>query len=502
MCSRLWAIAAIGFLLLLGCATRATDRVRPVPPDNTPDLINERGALTYVARTYDARGVSGGPSRVQGLILLRDRSELAPLGGPYFGDGFGNLIRRGTFNARAYGGRAEYALTFPRRGGMQIALDFRRDSVVDAVVDISPDSSYGIFADAELQRLLDCFVAGVTAGQNPVEVMNACLGVAGGEGGGGGLGAAPARDYDRLAEPDCEPSGGLGEGVPESVSGPTWERTRTRNFHDEESGESFFMTERSTQEGAMSREVRVYDHSGNLVFEMSVYFNEHGERRYMSTTTWTHHDGVSTAETTIVENGTGRSFTTTMGTTTTRREGEPEEGAESGEGEGEEGAEPAETGTTGQPGAGCELEGTCPVADPRCGPPQNDADSLWNCVARTGLTPLECLERIQDAIFAATGCRRAVGPAGQTVPECPPSPSETFSDCIAGGGNVEECLRGAITDAGGGEIEPGMINDDVFGRFRNAGSSGITYLDTTPLGAILVTLCAEVDQCPFGPGIF
>jgi hypothetical protein len=183
--------------------------------------------------------------------------------------------------------------------------------------------------------------------------------------------------------------------------------------------------------------------------------------------------------------------------------------SESGDADGEaaEGTNPSAgandgTGSSEQPGPDCEIHGDCPFTDPRCEAPRNDSESLWDCIAETGASPMECLLRIRDGVAAATGCVHVPGPSGQSELQCPPGMSQQLIDCLTGGGDLSECMEAGLFDAGG-EVGPeGTGGDDLLQPFRNSGSSDIDYVEISGVGAIFLGFCNEgVEQlCTGGRG--
>jgi hypothetical protein len=136
-------------------------------------------------------------------------------------------------------------------------------------------------------------------------------------------------------------------------------------------------------------------------------------------------------------------------------------------------------GPVSQPGPECD---DCPTEDPRCAPAPNDIASLWDCQAQTDKSLWECLERLQDVIYSATGgrCSTEPGPDDRPTIRCS---DRRLGECLAEGRSVVDCLR-ENRGFGGGDDMPGPENDDL--RDRTGGSKGRAglHIDTTPMGAV------------------
>jgi hypothetical protein len=463
---------------------------------------------------------------------LRDKDDYASLGGPYYADEFGNLLRLGSFNVQRYAGAADFAITYLRAGGVQLVLDFRRDSVVDVVFDLTPEGRIGFIADSQLLELIDCFVGLTSGGLDPVKALESCLGRADSAGGkDGGMTLLPAGAHDRLAAPECGPAGEPDRGVvaqPPGGGGENWTEVGRFGPHDDGPTRSTVVFEtRPNAAPGLGPDARITITSSNrdtgriAITQTVIDYNETGTRTTVTRDRSTPLPNGRVAyerERTVDGRRQGRTLTWVVDPATGECTGDCREAGQtspsSSSSDGADGgtenpdaggssAAPADGGDTGQPSPTCELDGTCPVSDPRCSAPRNDAESLWDCVARTGLSPLECLARIQDAIFAVTGCENTPGPADQPLRKCLRSPARSFAECLERGGAVEECLRRAAVDAGGSELAPSEF-DDLTSEFRNAGASDIEYVETTPVGAVLFALCQRgMEQfCRNNPGRF
>jgi hypothetical protein len=100
---------------------------------------------------------------------------------------------------------------------------------------------------------------------------------------------------------------------------------------------------------------------------------------------------------------------------------------------------------------------------------------------------MDCLARLNDAVYATTGCMTVLGPSGQPELQCPGSDADQVADCLSTGAAIDGCLG----DAGGGTGE----NDDLLDTFSGIGSSDISYLDYTGIGGVLLGFCDEgVEQ--------
>jgi hypothetical protein len=359
------------------------------------------------------------------------RSDLRPVGGRYYDDGFGNLIGFGTFKAPKLGGLSRYALTFRKSGGIQLALDFGEDAIVDVLLELDRDGRLGALADPDTQWFLDCMSQQIAGGSNLVAAANHCLESVGG--GGGGLGRSREWDADRLSEPDCDEQGG----VPGSVAGPKFgSGFGSVSIVELDGGYEMTIERHETNSGQVRLDAVVRDATGRIVYEESRVIDEYGEvtdrttveHRYdenghyvdSHVTRW--EDGDQTGEATVIDdpNDYDDVIDVEIGEATIE-ETEP--------------APQPDTDSTRQPGPECE---DCPVEDPRCAEAPNDIASLWDCQAETSLSLIECIERMQDAIYNATGGRCATEPGADdrpsiavtdasTIASTPAAPSGTVS---------------------------------------------------------------------------
>jgi hypothetical protein len=540
MKSLMWQLCCIGISASLTGSAAGQD-AQPIPErqdSRVNSVLDERGALDYVATLYDAQGKLSSQTKVQGLVMPNETTRYTSVGGPYYADEFGNLVRLGTIVARQYAGGANYAVTFLRNGGMQLAIDFRRDRVIDAVFDVTPGGAYGVFANPELGPFVDCFIARATAGEDPLEAANNCLrgAKAGGEDGGGpGVPSlAPKGEYDRLSEPDCGDGSGRSGGVPEDVRQP--------GATDEEGWSQIGRVSSTSEDGNTRTTVTWFgrENGGGTLQDSRLIVESRNRVTGEEAVQWTTVDHSSDGRTSVVQSRhrverlsdgstrttdemyvNGRRVSRTQYTVDSagrctgdcpRDDSDDSDDSDAGtsSSEGADGGE-ADAGTppdggqgdAGQPGPQCELEGTCPHEDPRCSAPRNDAESLWECVARTGQTPLECLARLQDAVFAGTGCAPIPGPDDGTTRQCPQNLPRSFLECLQEGSTAEECLRQSLMNAGAADIAPSEL-DDLTAPFRNVGASDIEYVEMTGVGAVLFALCNRgMEQfCRRNPGVF
>jgi hypothetical protein len=448
-------------------------------------LIRERGTLAYLSRTYSAPGVPS-DSKVSGLVIMRQPADLRPIGGDYYDDGFGNLIGFGSFAAPKLGGRASYALTFRKKGGMQLAIDFRDDLVVDLLLELDKDGRLGALADPDTQWLLDCIAQQIAAGSNMVAAANLCMASVGG-GGGGSLGRNAELDADRLSEPDCSKRGGPPGSVTQGGGG---DGTVVINL---DNGDTIYAESTTDEHGNTTLTITITDSQGRVVYNERTTLDASGNEVSSDVTQVTHNRDGSTRVTserreggTVVESS-DRTVGPRMDPSfpnvieievfigPARIEPLPRRGG---------------SGPTRQPGPECE---DCPVEDPRCAPAPNDIASLWDCQAETDMSLLECLKHMQDMIYTATGGRCAVELGADDRPNIKCA-DKRLMECLQGGGNVEECLRSAGYRGDIDDIGPG---DDDFMRGRYGDQRGRVgaYMDSTPMAAVWVLLC-PVDQCP------
>jgi hypothetical protein len=481
------ALCLCALIVLAGCATtERSSRLRvPGPSAVFGELIDERGALTYVSRTYSAPGDLDRSSEVTGLIVMRRAADMRAIGGHYYDDGFGNLVRFGVFKAPPLGGKARYALTFMPGGAMQLALDFRADAIVDVLLQSGPGSRLGTLADPDMQWFLDCMSEQLSGSANVAEAANRCLNEAGG-GGVGGLTADAARDINRLKEPDCERR----SGVPGSVMQPG------RSHHSAtavelEGGYTVKATSWEDADGTSGYRIEMHDGEGNLVYRETGTKNARGQMVEQEIETVDH------------DSATGGSITRTRRYENGRKTEDSEVEIGSAVMEEDSGGDepaPASGSTTTRPGPECGDD--CPVEDPRCAPAPNDIASLWDCAVQTDFSLLECIERARDAIYTATGgrCRTERGPEDRPTVQCS---ERRLQECLEGGESIVACLR-ENPQYGGGDDAPDPNDDFLRDRFGTSRGRVGLYIDTTPMGAVFAGFCREGGEqfCRPGGGRF
>ncbi len=376
---------------------------------------------------------------------------------------------------------------------MQLALDFRDDAIVDVLLELDRDGRLGALADPDTQWFLDCMSEELVGGENLIAAANKCLEGLGG--GGGGLGRGPELDADRLGKPDC----GDGGGLPGSVAGPKFGSgfgSITRVELDD--GYDMTIERHETAGGQVRLDATVRDADGRIVYEESRVINEHGEVTdrttvehrydengdYVDSHVTRYENGEQTGEATLDDDP--NHFTMELGEITIE--------------EVDEDGEPVtpDVAPIRQPGPECE---ECPVEDPRCAPAPNDIASLWDCAAETGLSLLDCIERMQNAIYTATGGRCAPEPGAddRSSIRCG---DRRFNDCLDAGGSIQDCFNASRLGGGDGVV-PGDEEDDFlrdpFGRSR--GRVGF-YIDTTPAGAVFFAFCRRGLEQFCGGGRF
>jgi hypothetical protein len=477
-------LLALGSLTLLdGCES---DRHRSEVSGRAAmfsQLIHERGGLTYLSRTYSTPGIPS-DSKVTGLVIMRQPADLRPIGGDYYDDGFGNLIGFGSFSAPKFGGRSSYALTFRKNGGMQLAIDFRDDLVVDVLLELDKDGRLGALADPDTQWMLDCIAQQIAGGANMAAAANLCLKSVGG--GGGGLGRGAELEADRLSEPDCSKRGGPPGSVTEGGGG---DGTVVINLDNG----TIYAESTTNSDGTSTLTITVTDTQGRVVYTERTTFDNRGRETSseVQRTTYNDRDGSTRVESERREGG--RVVESSDVTVGPRMEPFPPRGVIVGITIGRARIIPPRGGGTGptrQPGPECE---DCPVEDPRCAPAPNDIASLWDCQAETDMSLLECLKHMQDLIYTATGGRCAVEPGADDRPNIKCA-DKRLMECLQAGGNVEECLRSAGYHGDSESIGP--ENDDFFrGRYGDRRGQVAAYIDSTPMAGVFVFLC-PVDQCP------
>ncbi len=487
-------------VVLSGCQPKSGSSRQPGSGSSaliTRTLV-ERGALTYLSRTYSPPGKLGNSSEVSGLVVMRETADMRPLGGRYYDDGFGNLIGFGFFKAPKLGGLSRYALTFRKNGGMQLALDFRDDSVVDVLVELDRDGRFGGLAGPDAQWLLDCMSQEIAGGANIAAAANHCLEsvAGGGGGGGGGLGRAAEVEADRLSKPDCKEEGGIPGSVAQEGGGDGDVEIELDN------GDTIHASSTTNEDNTSTLSITIVDAQGRVVYTERTTFDSDGNEVSSEIQRVTYDDtGGSHWESERRENGRvvesadryhGPSLDDVDieigGATRVQHWDERARRWRPG------------VGPTRRPPPGPDCE-DCPIDDPRCAPAPNDIASLWDCQAETGMSLWKCLERMQDAIYTATGGRCAVAVGADDRPNIKCS-DRRLTECLMSGGSVEDCLR--QTGYIGDRESIGPENDD-FLRNRFGGSRGRVglYIDSTPVGAVFLGLCADgMEQFCRGDGRF
>jgi hypothetical protein len=475
------------------------------------------GTIHYAAWAYDGEGLAVIDDDLQGLILMRDAASMSSLGGSRFDDGLGNLVVLGAFVSADAAAEGRYALTFVKEGGTQLALDFEDDRIAEAVFDITPEGHLGIIGNIEFESKIDCIARRMIDGEDPLAAVNGCLGLftdlTGVVGGSGAIGPTGG-EYHRLAEPDCGSAGTSGflGAVSESPNGE-WKRHGPwgPEFGDGQAVSGVSWTRPNEAPGMPPDtidQVQIQDIASGDTTQITTETDIHEDGSFTRTTTTHTTEYLSNGETRVSEtthvNGRKVASSTSYYKTSTGEcvsgtcaetvdDAEDPSNANAG---GSEASSGAHGGTdSSQPGPNCELDGNCPFTDPRCVGPNNDMEALWDCIARTGESPMECLARLNDAVYATTGCMTVPGPSGQPELQCPRSDADDAADCLAHG----EAIDGCFGDGMGGYSE----NDDLLGTFRSRGSSDIAYLDYTGIGGILLGFCDEgVEQLCGGQPAF
>lgn len=165
----------------------------------------------------------------------------------------------------------------------------------------------------------------------------------------------------------------------------------------------------------------------------------------------------------------------------------------------DEPSDPDDSGSAGQPGPECTVEGDCPVYDPRCEPADTEVEHLWDCMDKTDYSMVECLKRINDNLYAATGgqCETILGPDDEPTMSCQ---DDSLGACVAAGGSLEECAREHSGDDG---TDPSGEGDEfVLGSRPRPAAGTVSVLEVTPLGSVFLALCREGAEafCQGMPG--
>lgn len=454
--------------------------------DYVTQLLVEHGAKEYRSEIYtpDGRALPSGNHR--GLVIMRSARFLEPLGEDFYDDGLGNMLY---INEIGTGEDAiPLSVTLFRGGGVQLALDLNADGIGDAVLDRRFDGHLAFLADPDLERMLDCFGDAERTGSDLIRAMEECLsGMAGGGAGSPGIGSTSEK-LDSLLEPDCGDSGRNGRRTGFVSQGGKWDFGRTTIFETEDEG-TVYLTERWSEGGKSEWTTHAYDNEGRLVYEERVVRDAEGNEVYRRSRSYRYNDdGTVTTRTRVRRNDRDESdIELTFG----RAE------MESGE---EESSDTDDSGSTGQPGPECTIESDCPAYDPRCAPADTEVEHLWDCMDKTDYSMVECLKRINDSLYAATGgqCETILGPDDEPTMSCQ---DNSLGACVAAGGSLEECAREHSSGYDG--TDPSGEGDEfVLGSRPRPAAGTVSVLEVTPLGSVFLALCREGAErfCQDVPG--
>ena len=423
---------------------------------------------------------------LDGLLFLRDKKHLRPLGGNFYDDGRGNLVY--------FGDQIQvFAMTYMANGDDILAVDTDRNGVIDSVIGTIGDDDLWL-ASSNIANLLPCLSS------SGGSVHNAFLecsrpetpGGAGGADAGGGSGINSGFNPDLLGEPVCPPNllgnvvDGEGPATPpgEDPAPPPPPPSEESPEDDDYPPMGVNETVTTEADGRQSRVVTIRTAEG--LVEQSTSTNDDGS--VIRTTIHRDSQGRETyREDILVGPGPERRLLMhRVNQTTYDADGNPSSTVVVNR--------KARSGTSLPP---IDPNGGTVFSDPRCAGRDIRASQglsfLDLCAEQGSIDFLTCYRELENPLFSITGGRCIVvgGPADGRVFDCRSNRS-TF-ECIAAGGSPEECARSASGGEGGisGPGGPDSGPTDAPGLPGNAGTSEIRYIDTIPLGALLMGLCSR-----------
>jgi len=462
--------------------------------DRLAAMLMKTGGSDYTVYTGQLGGDLSGAQK-RGLLLMRERGDLIPLGGDYYADGRGNRVLFGELPDSS-GDEATYAVTLLSGGGLNLVVDIDRDGVIDLGVSEGLKDRFGFLARPGLDQILECLHQAVNGGTGPAGKLTGCLpGVNGGSSGGGGsVGGGTGEHLDDVLSPQCGSEqkvrpGGVAttplhnekeelrdsEGYHRKASDMADARARQwesaaegwAETGDEGKARSARFLAQKWRDAAASHEDAA-DQADGAIDAANRYERVAGDgsstEAERARAREDYEDAKRQSEYDTIEAG--------------KKESEARSLDDSFDADGDSGA-PSQPG----PGPG----GTKPAggSDPRCEDP-----SMWNRLAteRCAGNMADCLKRMSDPIYAATGgqCETVRGPDDAERVKC--KGNDSFAECLEGGDDVRSCAEKHAGGDDGGGVTP-SLNDDMTPDDR--GTLGYGLMDVHAFGGVLAAMCGR-----------
>ena len=426
-------------------------------------------------------------SDLHGLIIMRSKKHLNPFGGDFYNDGQGNLLYFG-------GSKAKFSMTYMANGKNILAIDTNHDGFVDTVFGNIDADNFWILSE-HLRDLLPCLSA---SGDDVYGAVLNCAkpGNSGDAGSGSSEGGTDFANFgpDLLGEPDCRPTtpgsiaaGGGPETPPGEDPAPPPPPPSSMSPDDEDYPPMGRQEKYTTEEDGRQMRVVTVRTSESTVEQV----------------TGTASDG-SVIRTTIVRDAQGRETyreDILVGPGPDRRLLMHSVNRTSYDSDGNPHSEvtvsrQARTGRSLPP---INPDGSTVFEDPRCaGRDTHISQGLGFfdlCAQQRSIDFLSCYKQLESPLFNISGgrCTLVPGPAGGKVLNC--SSGKSIFDCIAAGGSPAECARnGSDTNdiAGPGGPDAGPADGP---RLPGTQQVETRYIDTIPLGAVLMGICSS-GGCP------
>lgn len=430
---------------------------------------------------------------IRGLLLMRNKKYFEPLGGTFYDDQQGNLLR--------FGGKKKiFTMTYMVSGQNISAVDGNRDGIVDTAIGDINTGTFWIISD-DITSLLPCLSA---SGRGIKDAALECTKpyLPDAPGGSGGDSESPSSSLDALGKPDCRPKqpgsevgvGGDpatpdGEDPADSPPPPDTESPEDDTYPP--MGRHEFL-ETNPEGGPPTRIVTIRTPE-KLIVQM----------------TGTTADG-SVIRTTIHRDSQGREtyredilvgpapdrvlLMHRVRTTTYDADGNPTNTILVSR-QSRRGLPPINP------------DGSTVFEDPRCAGRETKVSQglgfLELCAQQaedgspTGSGDfLACYRQLENPLYNLSGgrCTKGPGPAGGQVINC--SGPGSIAECISAGRPPAECAQ---TEPGGNlPVSPGGSGagpTDAPGLPGSRGSIDIKYIDTIPLGAVFAGICSR-GGCP------
>lgn len=457
-------------------------------------VLNNNDTKHYGYRVVRVQKQNNGGSKLEvvkedsfnGLLFMYNKERLSPLGGAFYTDEQGGLLEFG-------GQKKVFAMNRVANGKDVLAIDGDRDGVIETVVANIDTHNFWIASD-DIAALLPCLSS---SSDDIYDAAYECtkpqLSGGGGQT-GGGSGDSPGLGSSILGEPDCTSTkpGSVVDGDPETPPGedpaPPPPPPSTKSPDDEDyppmGRHETFSTE---GDGRQTRVVTIRN-SEKLVVQV----------------TGTAEDG-SVIRTTIHRDSQGREtyredimigpapdrrlLMHRVNRTTYDADGNPSSTLLV--------SRQARSGSSLPP---VNPDGSTVFEDPRCAGREARASQglsfLDLCIKQGSTDFLTCYRQLENPLYNVSGGRCEVdeGPAGGEVLRC--SDNESIVECIAAGGSPAECAeREPGEDPIVGPGGPGSGPTDGPSLPGTSGSIDIKFIDTIPLGAVLMGICSR-GGCP------